>query len=225
MYSLTAADFADTGQWRLLINLYSDGLEASLENTVHPEIPRQQLCSLFWKGDKDSYLKNLEEAVYHNPRLLDDFATKIVIFDPATVFMPASMLETPGAEADIYNEIYKADHSDVMTDSCRGITAAWAMAPGVRGFLLRSFPGARLTCNLMERYKEACRENGGLRLIVTKRGNESDFVLIHDCALISASTHPIASRESLDKMISDILQAYGYEASEIIIEENSVTSS
>ncbi len=35
MNGLTAADFADTGQWRLIVRIYRGGISAHLENTLH----------------------------------------------------------------------------------------------------------------------------------------------------------------------------------------------
>ena len=59
MYQLTAADFADTGQWRLLLKIGVTGLEAYLENTLHPGIEPQLFCNAKWDLNKDLLKKNI----------------------------------------------------------------------------------------------------------------------------------------------------------------------
>lgn len=215
MYTLTAADFADTGQWRLLLKIGATGLEAFLENTIHTEIPPQPLCEVSWEINKDMLLKNIEEAVYGNPRLLDDFATRIILYDTRTLFIPTAIAEeSAGAEEEIYRKVYSAEESDIMTDFDGDITAAWCLAPGVKGFLMRTFPGARITSNIMNKVKEYRREGSGLRLRVDAREEEVDLVLLNDEALISASTHRWTHTDDIAYLCLNLLEVYNYPVSE-----------
>ena len=235
MYNLTAADFADTGQWRLLLNIYGDGMEAFLENTLHPDIELQKLCKVEWDPRNDSLCRNLEEAVYNNPRLLDDFATRIVVFDPRTLFIPKSLAEeSAGSEEELYQKIYKASAKDVMFDSEGDITAVWCLAPGVKSFLMRTFPGARISCNLLEkirterkRLKDLGRdadtpetaEDGEMKVIKEVRDGEVDLILMKGTSLISASTHPYSSWEEIENLITNLKTAYRLTGSPLLIEE------
>lgn len=218
MYKLTAADFADTGQWRLLLKISQTGLEAFLTNTIHTDIEPQILCTASWEPDRKKLLKNIEETIYNNPRLLDDFATRIILFEPHTLFIPTEIAEeSAGAEENIYRKVYKAEEQDIMTDSDSDITAAWSMAPGIKSFLLRTFPGARITCNLMDKFKILRKNNEGLTLHIYIRGNETDFILLNENLLISASTHPIASTREIEDMKTNLLKAYEFDSSEVKI--------
>lgn len=215
MYTPTAADFADTGQWRLILNIRREGLDAWLQNTLHPEYPPQKLCESSWHDSKLSLLKNLEEAVYQSPRLLDDFATRIVLFDSHTLFVPVEYAEeTAESETELYNAIYKAESNDIMTETRQGITAIWTMAPGVREFLLRTFPGARLTCNLMEKVSETMADKTGTALKAEIRDKEADVVLIDEEGLLAASTIEWEKRSEIDKYIEDVLKAYGHDGAD-----------
>lgn len=215
MYQLTAADFADTGQWRLLLEIGCSGLKASLENTLHPEIEAQPLCEAGWDINKDMLRKNIEDAVYNNPRLLDDFATRILLYDPRTLFIPSSLAdEAPGAEEEIYKKVYTAEDSDIMTDRDKDITAAWSMAPGVKGFLMRSFPGARITCNLMEKVRLLRKKNKGLSLYAQAREGEADIILLDGPSLISASTHEWSHTDDIAYLVVNLLEVYGYKLPE-----------
>lgn len=210
MYTLTAADFADTGQWRLLLNIGSTGLEAFLENTLHTELPPQPLCKAQWELNRDKIRENLEEAVYSNPRLLDDFATKIIIYDPRTLFIPTEIAEeNADSEVENYNKVYKAESSDVMSDYDRDITATWQFAPGVKSFLMRTFPGARITCNLLEKVRSLRKNNGGLTLHVFVRPEETDIILLEDSNLVSASTHEWRFADDIAFLALNVLDVYG----------------
>lgn len=209
MYNLTAADFADTGQWRLLLQIWPTGLEASLENTIHPELPLQQLCSVEWEINKDRLRQNIEDAVYNNPRLLDDFATRIVLFDPRTLFIPTEIAERKaGSEEELYQEIYTAEESDIMSDTDRDITAVWSLAPGVKSFLMRTFPGARITCNLMNRVRDLRKSNKELRVYAYARPEQADIIFLDGSNLISASTHEWSHPDDLAYMIMNVIDVY-----------------
>lgn len=225
MYELKASDFADTGQWRLVIKIKKGGLSAFLENTLHPEIELQQMCDVEWEADEKTLCKNIEEAVYENPRLLDDFATKVIIYDRRTLFIPTELAEaSAGEEEELYRKVYEAETADIMTDTYKGLTAAWSPGPGVKSFLSRTFPGARVTCNLMEKVKGVL--NGGLEkwtdglreyneddetplwLYEDIRDGEADLILTDGEKLLSASTHEWKKEEDLDNIIQRLKEVY-----------------
>lgn len=215
MHTLTAADFADTGQWRLLLNIGVTGLEALLENTLHADLPPQPLCTAKWEFNKDNLRKNIEEAVYNNPRLLDDFATRITLYDPRTLFIPTEVAEeATGTEEELYKKVYTAEDADIMTDFDKDITAAWSMAPGVKSFLMRTFPGARITCNLMELVRNLRKTNQGSSLYALAREGETDIILLNDGNLISASTHEWHHVDDIAYLALNLLEVYGYKLSE-----------
>ena len=206
---LTAADFADTGQWRLLLKIGATGLKAFLENTIRKEIPPQPLCESNWPFNRDELKKNLEDAVYNNPRLLDDFATRIIIYDPRTLFIPTEIAqESLGKEEELYKKVYTADDSDIMTDTDDDITAVWAPAPGIRSFLMRTFPGARISCNLFEKIKKLRDEKGGYALYLFARSHEADVILMHNRDLISASTQEWSHTDDLAFLTLNLLEIY-----------------
>ena len=216
MYTLTAADFADTGQWRLVLKIMRRGMEAWLENTLHNEIPQQQLCSAEWEEDDVKLLSNFENAVFDNPRLLDDFATKIIIYDIKTLFIPSDIPElTDKSETDIYKNFYDGATADIMSDRDGEITAAWTMVPGLRSFLLRTFPGARITCNLMEKVRSLRKSNKGILLFGEVRDSETDIILLENNKLKAASTRKTKKDTNQESMFREVAEAYGYSYSTI----------
>ena len=225
MYQLTAADFADTGQWRLLLKIGNTGLEAFLENTLHPEIELQPLCTASWLLNKDELCRNIEDAVYRNPRLLDDFATRIILFDMRTLFIPTEVAEESiGAEEEIYKKVYVADDADIMSDRDGDITAAWSLAPGVKSFLMRTFPGARISCNLMELLRKLRKDNKGITLHALARQDEVDLIMLSDEHLISASTHEWRHTDDIAYLVVNLIETYGYASGEVSLTLSGATS-
>lgn len=223
MYTLTASDFADTGQWRLLLKIGPTGLEAFLENTLHDEIPPQHLCEARWPSNRDMLRENIEEAVYSNPRLLDDFATRIIIYDPRTLFMPTEIAEeSTGAEEEIYQKVYSAEESDIMSDFDSDLTAVWSPAPGIKGFLSRTFPGAKITCNLLDKVRRLRADNKGYGLFAFGRSNEIDLILLSDRNLVSASTHTWRHTDDAAYLILNLLDVYSVSPEDVAIETQGI---
>lgn len=224
MTTLTVADFADTGQWRLIVYISPTGMRAMLENTLHTDVEPQQLFSTHWENDPENLLHNIENAVYDNPRMLDDFSARIVLFDRKTLFIPTKVLEDDeGMEEEIYTSLYKADAADLICESDGDITAVSSLSPGLKGFLYRTFPGARISTNLMSLVSAMRKENegGGKRITVVERENgcEADFILLDGNALISASTHSVAGREDIIYHVYNIITAYGFDPADVDIPE------
>ena len=222
MYVLTAADFADTGQWRLILKIRPDGLEACLENTLHKEIEPQPLCKVEWASDYGSVCKKIEETVYNNPRLLDDFATRVILYEARTLFIPKDIAEaTAGSEEELYKKIYDAEAPDIMSDTNEEITAVWSAPPGVKSFLLRTFPGARITCNLMDNLRELKKKinedplerdkglgENRITLMEDIREKDVDLILMQGTQLLSAATHNYQTDEDINKLENSLLAAY-----------------
>lgn len=222
MTTLTVADFADTGQWRLIVEIHLSEMKALLENTLHPEIGAQQLFSVKWDADRDTLLRHIENAVYDNPRVLDDFSARIILFDRRTLFIPTAQLaDNDGAEEEIYTTLYpQTDPADIMTETDADITAAYTMAPGLKGFLNRTFPGARVVSNLMESVVRERRSGSGLRMIVAEREREADFIFLDGGSLISASTHSVSCDDDVVYHACNIIQTYGYDTASVNLKDD-----
>ena len=224
MTTLTVADFADTGQWRLIVNIYTSGMTAFLDNTLHDDVEPQQLFSTRWEPDAETLLNNIENAVYDNPRMLDDFSARIILFDRRTLFIPTVLAEeSEGAEEDYYTDLYHAAKEDVIIETDGDITAASSLAAGLKGFLSRTFPGARISSNLMAQVSRLRKENAGkgLMMSVTPREQEreADFILLDGSDLISASTHSVAAPEDIIYHTYNIIDSYGYNAADVEVPE------
>lgn len=210
MNGLTAADYADTGQWRLVVEIHATGMSAHLENTLHTNVEPQLLFSSSWEDDRSLLLRNVENAVYDHPRVLEDFSARIILYDRNVLFIPTAVAEeSEGAEETLYTSLFEADPADVLVQADGDITAAYSPAPGIKGFISRTFPGARLGCNLMELVKKCRREGSGKRMCLNVRDGECDFLLLDNQALLSASTHDCKEWTDIVYHAFNIMDVYG----------------
>lgn len=218
MTILTASDYADTGQWRLIIRIRRDGMSAHLENTLHDDVEPTELFVTNWDPDPDTLLTNIENAVYDNPRVLDDFSARIEIYDPRTAFIPTSVLtDGEGEEDACYTALYDAKPSDIIYAGDGDVTAAFSMVPGLKGFLSRTFPGARIGCNLMNTVSRQRKAGAGLRLHLEVRGTEADIVLTDGDRLISASTRQWAHPADIAYHAFNLMDVYGVKTEEVAV--------
>ena len=222
MTVLTAADYADTGQWRLIVKIFPDGMTAHLENTLHDDVEPQELFTSSWEKGDGTLLQNIENAVYDHPRVLDDFAARIVVYDMHTLMMPTELVaESVGQEEQWYTAVYPCDEADIMYDTDGDLLAAYMPVKGLKGFLNRTFPGARVTNHLMEEVRDMRRRaKEGLKgraMGLHVRGNEADFVLTDGEKLLSASTHPLTGPTDAAYHAFNIMAAYGVNPSETAV--------
>lgn len=218
MTTLTAADYADTGQWRLIVKIGPGGISAHLENTIHSDVDLQELFSTTWEEGSGSLLQHIENAVYDHPRVLDDFSARIVVYDKKTLFMPTELLlDTEGAEEIYYTSVYGGDGADVMCEGDRDVTAAFMLAPGLKGFLGRTFPGARIGCNLMQKVRDCRGKNDGKTLSLSLREGEADFVMFGGSDLLSASTHSWKTGEDIVYFAFNLMNVYGVEPKDVAV--------
>lgn len=216
MKQLTAADYADTGQWKLQINLREEGLDAWLKNTIHTDLPPQQLFEKKRDKKEENYLKWLEESVYSYPRLLDDFSTRIKIFDNKTIFLPSEFVtEDDLSEEEAYADLFDEEISDVIADRDKDIVALFNPGKGVKSFLLRTFPGAKITSHLMDSYRLHKNKASGPTLFLDRRDNDSDIILLDAEGLVSASTHVTKTGNDALYHALNKTDFYGYKPEEV----------
>lgn len=210
MNGLTAADYADTGQWRLILKVRATGISAHIENTIHTDLEPQLLFSSDWEADADNLLGNIENAVYDHPRVLEDFSARIIVYDPHTLFMPTEIAEQEeGSEENVYTTVYENDPDDVIVDVDKDLTAVHCLAKGLKGFISRTFPGAKVESNLMNKVRTLRINNKGKRMYAELREKEADYVLLDDDGLLSASTHLVNCAADAAYHAFNILDVYG----------------
>lgn len=208
---LTPADFADTGQWRLIINIADEGMCAFLRHISDREKPIVEMFRTNWtSSDPASLLKNIENAVYDHPGLLDDYATEIVIDSRFTTFAPSSVIDSEeDIETEIFETIYPGKDQEVLADRFGEITALYSLCNGLEGFLSRTIPGARIRNSLAiltEHFRSRTQE--GARVYVDIKPGVADIIAFDNARLLAASTRTWQAEDDIAYMIFHLLKAY-----------------
>lgn len=144
----TYSNFADTGQWKLVLSISGNEISAFLKNLTEPKaLPLLLFRNL--RSDKETeLLQFVESAVYDNPRILDDFATQIVITSPRALWIPADFVDEDEFDPALYTCVYKVDDEDIFSDSDEEEVCLYSLVPGLKSFINRTLPGCRVTSHL-----------------------------------------------------------------------------
>lgn len=206
----THPDLNDTGIWRLTISVACDGMTAALRHMEDKAAPPVMLFSSSWPSEEESLLSRIETTVYDHPRILDDFATEIIIVTPKTLWVPSELLDEEGAEEKYYTGIYTADPEDILSDPHGSITCLYSLTPGMAAFFGRTLPGCRIRSHMSVLFDRFSTQTSELtRLYVDIRDGAADFLTFHDRQLICASTAPWSAPADIAYRIFLTADAYG----------------
>lgn len=200
----------DTAEWRLTIAIGRHGMGAWLQNEEDPTEPISNLFREEWDGEEEGLLTKIEACVYDNPQVLDDFSTDIVLTAPRTVWVPEGELEEFGKEHELYNKVYRAEEEDIFTDEIDDIRCLYTLVPGLRPFIMRTLPGARVLNHqsvCVNRFME--RGSDLPRIYIDIRKDEADFIVLDDKRLLLSVTYPWRVMEDLAYHTFNIADIYG----------------
>lgn len=126
--------------WTLQLNLRCDSIQYSLHDV--DEENSLIVGTIALDMSVGSYLKALENAIYDNPVLLDEYSkVRVMIESDHFAILPSQFSNESDAQ-----EVLKACFPDAASDDCTlctlsrcNVVIAFAMPRGVRGFLQRTF--------------------------------------------------------------------------------------
>lgn len=180
----------DTGQWRLVISIAPTGMTGILKSLIRQDTDDVLLFNKEWSPDSP-LLKMVETTVYDNPRMLDDFATQIIINSPLSLWIPEELTEYEEFDEKFYTYFYKTDSNDIFADFLENEVCLYSLAPGLNQFLSRTLPGCRIVSNLSilrNYYGEL--NNKGIHFYLDLRKDDFDLVIFDCNKFVSASSHP-----------------------------------
>ena len=208
---ITPADFADTGQWRLIIHISRTGMAAFLKHLSDTTKPIVEMFRNNWDESENSdLLSKIENCVYDHPGLLDDYSTDIIIDTPIVAFAPSEIIDNEeNIEENIFSALYPGSDRELMTDRIGDVTALFSLCDGLDGFLSRTIPGARLRNNLAILIEYFSNKNlGDARVYVDIHGNNADISAFNQSGLLAASTRRWKHEDDIIYMIFQVLNAY-----------------
>ncbi len=205
-------DRADTGQWRLVIYITRDSLEAWLQPLADRSATRR-IASASWERAEDGadLLHKIENAVYDHPQLLEDYSADIIIETARTLWVPDSIINNEDRSEEVFTDIYGCEPDDMMSDRLGDKGVLWWMVPGLPAFLSRTFPGARVLshqCALVSYLDRLILPEGNVAVLNTRPGS-ADVILLKDGNLLSVSTQPAGNPEEAIYRLLNAAEAYG----------------
>lgn len=191
---ITESQIADNGEWRLIIDLGASGLKAWLRNTSTSDGETRPVC--YVENKSESLLEFVESAVYDNPTVLGDFEADIIVTTPRYLFVPRELCEHDEDFAvKAYARVFgKASEEDLMADNLGDYICLYEAAGGLKSFISRTFPGARVASHIaaLARHAAAIPAASGL-LFTDVRDGRLDIVGMAAGQLRFASTRPVVS--------------------------------
>lgn len=208
---LHAADYADTGQWLLAVRLSRSGIRAELTSRLQPDVPTRVLLDQTWKAGEENLLEKIENAVYDNPSVLDDYAADIIVETASTLFVPEEWADNEENDPEeFFREVFATPEGEVMRTDSGNLTTLYFLTTGLKSFLARTFPGARVNSHLghlVASLKQGAP--GTVRLYAVIRDAETDLILFSGDRLISASSQPWKESSDIAYRLFNLLDVYG----------------
>lgn len=152
----------DTALWHLAVYLTDDRIDAYLKNIHELSAPLQKVMEVPFR-DKDQLLKQIENAVYDNPYILDDFSSDIIISTDNFTLAPVEMTEASETVAEkLYTSVFPSSApDDIFYDSNERVCVMFSPVAGLKDFLSRTFPGARISSEVMVLIQKFAKFSGG----------------------------------------------------------------
>lgn len=201
-------DFLDNGQWHLAIDISRHGFGAWLLPDESLGASPRTISRIAWQPSDEGLLQRIEDTVYDNPTVLDDYSADIIVESDRQLWLPASLYPTDEDCADAYVSVYGGDILDVMVNDLRNEKCAFMLTPGLKSFMQRSFPGARIWSQQALLLEASSQPHESFKGLLDIRQSSFDLILFRRGELLSASTHLWKTDTDIAYILLNILQTY-----------------
>ncbi|MDE7345343.1 MAG: DUF3822 family protein [Muribaculaceae bacterium] len=202
------SDLLDTGQWHLAVDISRHGFGAWLLPDASLGRAPRVIISQTWHPSEEGLLERIEDAVYDNPTVLDDYSADIIVESDRQLWLPSPLYPNDDDCAEAYVGIYGGDILDVMVNDMGKEKCAFMLVPGLRSFMQRSFPGARIWSQQSLLREAAIQPHDSFKCLVDIRETSIDIVLLRRGELLCVSTHLWKKETDIAYAILNILQTF-----------------
>lgn len=202
------ADLLDNGQWHLAINISSTGIGAWLVPDRNLGRAPRTIMEETWKDSDEGLLLRIENAVYDNPTVLDDYSADIIIECDRQLWLPSNLYPSDDDCAEAYVSVYGGDIFDVIVNDLGEEKVAFCLTPGLRSFMQRSFSGARIWSQQSLLKEAAMQPHDACKCLVDIREENFDLVLLERGRFLCAATHPWKTPSDIAYSLINTLETY-----------------
>lgn len=194
----TGIDNADPAMWRLTAYIGRGCVKAYLRNIGDPTAEIRCLASASWDSrslSDEETLRKIENVIYDNPTMLDDYSADIIIESDRVLWMPKEVAEDEESAATEYQVVFpQADDDDVFSDYDSDTVCAYHLVNGLAAFIRRTFPGARVSNQQAVLYRRfRLQPIDRQSVYVDLRPGHADIIILEPTRLLHASSHPASS--------------------------------
>lgn len=201
-------DHLDTGQWHLAVDISRHGFGAWLLPDESLGASPRVIIQMTWQPSEEGLLERIEDAVYDNPTVLDDYSADIIVETDRQLWIPTDLYPTDEDCADAYVAVYGGDILDVMVNDLGKEKCAFMLAPGLKSFMQRSFPGARIWSQQALLKQASVQPHESFKGLLDIRQSSFDLILFSRGELLSASTHLWKTEADIAYALLNILNTY-----------------
>lgn len=177
-HNISRPVITDPADWHLCAYLGADNLSAYLGNTSDPAEPVTEVLRSSLKNDGDSLLQQIENTVYDNPYILDDFSADIILSTQKFCFAPSELSSTPEASEHIFTSLYpEIRPDDIFCDTSDRYSCIYTSEPGLKDFIFRTFPGSRVSCEAMVLTDKFSNYPGGGQRVYLHCGDDLSYII------------------------------------------------
>lgn len=201
-------DYIDNGQWHLAVDISRHGFGAWLLPEESLARAPKIIVRQAWDPSEEGLLAKIEDTVYDNPTVLDDFSADIIVECDRQLWLPAELYPADEDCAEAYTKIYGGNILDVMVNDLGEEKCAFMLTPGLKSFMQRSFPGARIWSQQSLLKEAALQPHEAFKCLLDVRESSFDLILLYRSELLCASTHQWKTDSDIGFMLLNILQTY-----------------
>lgn len=211
-------DFTDTGLWRLVIYISRKGMTSLLRHIEDASQPLVRLFTVEWEADDARLLSKIESTIYDNPRVLEDYATDIIIESRQLTWVPTRLVQEEDIEREIFGAVFPTVADAPMTDTAGDLTALFRLTGGLSAFIGRTIPGARVRSHLtvLADYMRGISSESP-SIFADIRDNEVDVILFDNRRMLAAVTHDFGAVSDIGYRIFQLLDTYSINPAEATV--------
>lgn len=211
----------DTGEWRLTLAIGKEGLQGWLKHNADSSCEVKETVCAHWAPTDEGLLERIENTVYDNPGILDDFTADIVITTDKIIWIPQ---EYAGEYGDDICDTYikklwpEVEEREFFRDEVGNIVSVYMLCPGLKGFMQRTFPGTRIHNHLSVLARHLGNPDFDHPVIyINIRKKEADFLLFDKGRILNGSTHGWGEPTDIIWHCFNILDLCGIDPKETVL--------
>ncbi len=188
--------YADPRRYNLILSLGDGSLQGWFVPYGRRDTAPVRAIASAWTPRPDDALKQIENAVYDNPLLLEDYDCRLLVDTPRLLIFPP---EAPMALIETaMRRFYDAEAGDIFVRPLTDAQVAFTLCPGLRPFLGRTFAGVEPMHRLEPLARRFCADRsapGRVRVYADLDTPYLHLLAYSGSRLLHASTHRAATTD------------------------------